>query len=123
MRRLVVRSDNWLALGSQTGCPGKLTDIGLSLQKFAVGAVQHVEEAVAIGLNHQLARFAFPHGIDQRGWRHGVEVMHVMGRELEVPLQPASLWIERHDRVGIEIIASSIISDQIWAGIADGPVE
>ncbi len=49
--------------------------------------------------------------------------MHVVGRELEVPLQLAGLGIKRDDRVGVEIVARPIVSDQVVAGIADRPVE
>ncbi len=123
MCRLVARSDDWPAFGGQAAGPGQRAGVGPSQQKLAVGTVQHIEKAVAVGLNHQLAGFTFPRRIDQRRRSHGVKIMHVMRRELEVPLQFAGLRIERDDRVGVEIVPRPIVSDQIVAGVADRPVE
>ena len=91
MRRLVARSDDRPAFRGQAAGPGQRAGKGTPQQKLAVGTVQHIEKAVAVGLNHQLAGLTFPHRIDQRRRRHGIKIMHVMRRELEVPLQLASL--------------------------------
>jgi hypothetical protein len=43
-------------------------------------------------------------------------------RELEVPLQRAALWIERHDRIRVQVVTEPIVADQIRTRIAHGPV-
>ena len=58
-------------------------------QELAVSAIEHVEEAVAVGLHEQLARLTLPVRIDQRRRLLRVVVPDIVRRELEVPLQLA----------------------------------
>ena len=103
--------DDGPAFGCQASRPGHLPGIGMPKQKLAVGAVQNIEKAVAVSLNHQLARLPFPNSIDERWRSHGVIVMHIVRGELEMPLQLARRWIKRNHRVGVKIVALAIVAD------------
>ena len=92
-------------------------------QELAVGAVEHVEVAVAIGLHEQLARPALPGRVDEHERLLRVVVVHIVRRELEMPLQLSGLRIERDDRIGIQVVALPIVADHVRPGIADGPVQ
>ena len=48
--------------------------------------------------------------------------MHVVRRELVIPFQLAGLRIQRHDRIGVEVVALAIVAVVIRTGIADRPV-
>ena len=74
----------------------RLDELG-GLQEFAIGAVQNVIEAVAVGLQHQLARLALPHRVHQHRHLQRVIVVGVVRRVLEPPFQLAGIGIERHD--------------------------
>ena len=87
------------------------------------GAIEHVEEAVAVGLHEQLARLPLPRRVDERRRFLRVVVPHVVRRELEMPLQRAGLRVERDDRIGIEVVAAAIVADQIGRRIAGRPVD
>ena len=78
---------------------------GVAAQELAGLAIEHVEEAVAVGLQHQLARLAS----DIRGpsapgssWRPSPTVV---GGELEMPLHLAGVGIERDSGIGVEVVA------------------
>src|SRR5690606_22168588 len=74
------------ALVVEAGRPG---DGGerLSQQELAVRSVEHVEEAVAVAPQHELARASVPVAVGEHGDLHGVVVPDVVGRELEVPTE------------------------------------
>ena len=55
-------------------------------QELAGDAIEHVEVAVAVGLQQQLARLALPRRVHQHERLLRVVVVHVVRRELEVPL-------------------------------------
>ena len=84
-------------------------------EEAAVGAVEHVEEAVAIGPEHRLRRRAAPVEIGEDGDLHRVVVVGVVRRELEVPLQLPGIGVERDDRVGIEVVARPLIGVPVGA--------
>src|SRR5215469_15720157 len=48
--------------------------------------------------------------------------MQVMGRELEVPAQFASLGIQRHDTVRIEVVAGTLAAVGVGERIPGGPI-
>ena len=91
-------------------------------QEPAGRAIEHVEEAVAIGPQHHLRRRAAPVHVDEHRHLHRVVVVAVVGRELVVPLQLAGVGVERDDRVGIEVVAGPLIGIPVGPRIADAPV-
>ena len=91
--------------GVEAARPRHVLHVLRAEQELAVGAIEHVEEAVAVGLHQQLARLALPRRVDQRRRLLRVVVPHVVRRELEVPLQRAGLRVERDDRIGVEVVA------------------
>ena len=49
---------------------------GLGQKHLAIGPVEHVEEAVAIGVQQQLGGLAFVNGVDQYVGLGGVAILH-----------------------------------------------
>ena len=64
--RLHAGSDR-TALRVNSFCPIQFLDERKSGEKLSVGAVQHIEIAVAIGLHQKLSRLALIVGVDQDG--------------------------------------------------------
>ena len=56
-------------------------------------------------------------GQDRRA--DGVQVPHVVGDVLEVPLVRAVVQVDRDDRVGVEVVAGADVTVQVGRGIAD----
>ena len=57
-------------------------DEGVRGNRFAIGAVQHVHEAVLVGLDHHLAGLAADLEVGEHGFVGAVDVVHVIGRVL-----------------------------------------
>ena len=74
-------------------------------EKLSVGAVEHVEESVAVRMEQQLALAALPWSVDHDRGFGGVPVPEIVGSELVVPLELSGLAIEREDRVGVQVVA------------------
>ena len=65
--------------------------VGLGREQFAVGAVEHIEKAVAVELHHDLAHLPVDLHVGQDRFPGGVVVEHVVRRELVVPGDLAGL--------------------------------
>ena len=122
-RRLHVGHDDRPAFGREAAGPGHVLRVLLAEQELAVGAIEHVEESVAVGLHQELARPALPGGIDQRRRLLRVVVPDIVRRELKVPLQLSGFRIQRDDRIRIEVVAAAIVANQIGRRIAGRPVQ
>ncbi len=77
----------------------------LRQEKLSVGAIEHVEESVAVRMKQQLALAALPWSVDHNRGLGGVPVPEIVRSELVIPLELSGLAIEREDRVGIQIVA------------------
>ena len=86
-------------------------------------AIEHVVEAVAIGLRDQLPLASVDRRVEEHQRLVRVPVVHVVGRELEVPLHLAVRRIEREHRVGVEVVAGPVVGVPVGRGIAGRPVE
>src|SRR6202011_1769793 len=107
---------------SDARCPTDLR-IWLRHKQLAVGPVEAIEEAIAIGLDQRFYLAAAHCKVHQDGITDGVPIMSVMRRELEVPLELARVGIERNHAAGIEIIAGPHIAIHVRTGIAGAPVD
>ena len=58
-------------------------DVRVSGDQFAVGAVQHIQEAVLVGLNHHASKLAANLDIGEHLLVSGVHVEDVVGRVLK----------------------------------------
>src|SRR5690606_27623213 len=85
--------------------PGDLVDEGEAADELAVGAVQNVEEAVAIGGAGSLDGLAAFLVVEGNQLVDAVVVPAVMRGGLEVPLDRAVFRIERQARGGVQVIA------------------
>ena len=98
-------------------------DERVAANELAGRAIEHVEKAVAIRPEHELAaRSAGGRQVDEHGNLHGVVVVIVVRRELEVPLELARVGVERDDAVGVQIVAGTLRRVPVGAGIADAPI-
>ena len=91
-------------------------------QEFAGGAVEDIEDAVAIGPHHDFARLALPVDVGQHRDLCGVVVEFIVRRELVMPLQLSRVGIQRDDGAGIEIVAWPRISVPVGPGVPGAPV-
>ena len=96
---------------------------GLASRSAPVGAIEHVEETVAVRVQEQLAGLPVPVRIDEHGRLLRIPVPEVVRRVLEVPLEPSSRGIQREDRVGVEIVAVPLAAVVVGTRIARRPVE
>ena len=71
-----------------------LLDEVFAHQKFAGGAIQDVEEAVAIGPEHHFALLALPVDIGEDRNLRRIPVVFIARRELEIPFQLSGVRIE-----------------------------
>ena len=94
----------------------------LAVQEFARNAIQHVEEAVAVGPQHQLAWLALPLSVHQHRNLHRVPVPLVVRRELEVPFQLARVGVERHHRVRVQVVAWAHVAIPVRSRISHAPI-
>src|SRR5262249_20600827 len=95
-------------LGIDALRPGQLGNILGRLDVRAVGAVEVVKDAVPAKVGQNLTILAVDLGVDQQLGADLVIVVIVAGRILEVPLQLAGIGVQRHARIGVEIVAWAI---------------
>ena len=121
-RRLLSRHQHRPSVSADLARPRQVTDEWLPEQKFAVGAIEDVEEPVAAGLNEKLSRPSFPRRVDEHGRLLRVPVPHVVRRELKVPFQAAASRVERDDGARIQIVAEPLVAVVVGTWIAGRPV-
>ena len=121
--RLLIGQLYRTSIGADTARPGHMVQELFGQQQLAVGAVEDVEEAVAIGVQHQFARLALPGRVHQHGGLGGIPIPQIVRGELVMPLELAGFAVERQDAVGIQIIAGARIAVVLLARIAGGPVD
>ena len=85
--------------------PRELLHEGPAEQHFSIRAIEHVEEAVAIRLQQQLARLPLEHRIDEHRWLLRVPIPQIVRRELIVPAQLSGLRVEREDGIRVQVVA------------------
>ena len=66
---------------------------------------------------HGIAVLVFD--IDQHGWAHGVEIPDIMGDKLKVTGVTAGIQVQRHQRVGVKIVAGTHGAVEVRRRIAD----
>ena len=97
--------------------PGRL-DERLGDDHFAGDAIDRVEEAVAVGEHHDLARLSADRQLAEHRHLRRIPVVHVVRRELVVPAPLAGVGVERDERRGVEVVALARAAVVIGTGIA-----
>ena len=120
--RAAVVEDDWPAVGADLARPGRRHE-RLPQQQLAGLAVEHVEEAVAVGDHDHFPRAALP--VDVRLHRHVVRVpvVGVVRRELIVPAQPAGVGVERDEGIRVEVVSQPVVAVVVGVRVAGAPVE
>src|SRR5262249_21721787 len=90
---------------------------------FPRSPVEHIVEAVAVGIHQQLALLAAPGAIDQNRNLAGVPVVHVVRGELEVPLDLACGRVEGKETARVKIVARPHVPVPLGARFPGSPVE
>src|SRR5262245_4221546 len=103
-----VRSGNLnrTAVGVEASVP-VLVNEGSRGKKFSVGTIEHIKDAVAVGMEQKFAIFSAPHSIDEDHILRRIPVVTIVRRELEMPLPLPRIGIERDDRVCEKVVAVS----------------
>ena len=89
--------DDGAALFVDTLGPREFVDERSTAQKLAIGSVEHVEKAIAVRLQQQLAQLALKFGVDDHGCLRRIPIVQIVRRVLIMPAHLAGLGIERHD--------------------------
>src|SRR5207244_4056185 len=95
LARANVIEDYRPAVGSDFPRPLRASE-RLGKQQLPVLSIQHIEEAVAVGKHHHLARLTRDGEVAEHRYLCGVPIVHVVRRELVVPLEHASVDIQSH---------------------------
>ena len=109
-------------LSSRPSGPG-LLGVGCAKQELAGLSVQHVEEGVAVRKEHQLPLFAVERCVGQNRNLGRVPVVDVVRCELEVPLHLPGVGVERHHRVGVEVVAHAHGAVVVGSWVSSAPVD
>src|SRR5882724_12260334 len=104
------------------GGPGLFNERS-SGEMLAVRAVKQEIKSVAAGLREEFARLALEFGVEKNGRLHGVPIVNVMRRRLEMPDEFAGVGIERDDGAGVKIVAGAAFTGEDGIGISSAPVE
>jgi hypothetical protein len=93
-------SIDWPAFGVDALGPIQRLHERRGAQKFAGGAIQHIEVTVAIRMQQKLARAAFVQSaVEQHRPGLRVPIVRVVRRELEIPFQLARIGVQRQQRI------------------------
>src|SRR5262249_40589066 len=107
----------------EAGRPGQLVDILLAGHERPVVAIKRIIEAVAGGVDDQLAILAVDLGVDDRVLGDLIVVVGIVGCVLETPFDLAIGRVDRKHARGPLVVAGSIFRIIVGAGIADALVE
>src|SRR4051794_7380505 len=110
-------------LGIEAGRPVQLIDVLLAGDKGAVGAVERIVEAVARGVDHELAVFAVHLGVDDRVLGDFVEVVGIVRGVLVAPFDLAVGRADRQHARRPLVVARAIFGIPVGPGIADALIE
>src|SRR5262249_25696947 len=105
--------------------PGRPVDlhVGVGGDRFAVGAVQHIHEAVLVGLDHHLAGLATNLEIGEHLFVGGVDVVDVVGRILIVADNLPGFRPDRQQAGGVEAVAFPARPRIVRLRVAGAPVD
>ena len=120
--RLRSRRRDRPAVGVEAAVP-RLRGERRRREELSVGAIEHVEMPVAIGVHQQLARFAVKAPVDQHHVLVRVPVVRVVRRELEVPPALARRRIERDHGAGEQVVALAYRAVVERTRVADRPIQ
>ena len=90
-------------------------------QELSVGAVEDIEEPVAIGVQQEFAGFSSILRVDQHRRLGRIPVVDIVRRELIVPFQLSGIGIQSQNAIGEEIIAGTVAVVRVRKRIARGP--
>src|SRR6185503_5660267 len=96
--RLLIRNKNRTPISADLPCPGNFLHERFCQEQLAVGAIEHIEKSVAVGLQQQLSRLTLPQRIHQGGRFGGIPIPYIVRRELKIPFELPGLSVQGYDR-------------------------
>src|SRR5258705_3813308 len=90
-------------------------------EKRAIGAIEHIQKAVAVGLYNEFSRLTAESAVHKDGSFDGVVVEQVVRRELEIPFELAGVRIEGKQAIGVEVVARPRTSIEVGRRITGAP--
>src|SRR5439155_19534856 len=101
--------------------PVELVHILAALDEAAVGAIDRIEEAIAPEMADHFASLAVDTDVVEHVDADFVPIPRIVRRILVVPDQLAGLDVERHDRVGVEVVAGARLRIVLRDRVAGAP--
>ena len=98
-------------------------DVRVRGDQLAVGAVQHVQEAVLVGLDHHLPRLAADLDIGEHVLVGAVHVVHVIGRVLKITDDFTGLRPDREHAGRVQAVHALARPGIVGLRIARAPVD
>ena len=90
-------------------------------RSFAVGAIEHIEESVAIRLDQQFAVLPAIAAIHDHRRLSGIPVIEIVRSELVMPFQFSCGGIKGEQGIGVKIVAFALVPVQRRIRIAGAP--
>ena len=100
---IACRLDRCAGLQVDARGPVDALDKRLGRHEFSVGALEHVEKSVAVGLHQHRRLLAFDRQVGEHEFVDTVVVPCVMGSELVVPGDLPGVGIQRQHRRGVQV--------------------
>jgi hypothetical protein len=107
----------------EAGCPVQCVDILLAGNKGAIGAVKHIEEAIARGMHDELAILAVDLGVDDRVLGDFVEVVRIVRSVLEPPFDLAVDGAESEHACRPLVVARPVFRIKVRTSVPDSLVD
>ena len=98
-------------------------DVWVRGYQFAVRAVQHIHEAVLVGLNHHLPKLATNLDIREDILVGAIDIVHIVGRVLKITNNLTRFRPDREHAGREQAIQTLARSGIVWLGIARSPID
>ena len=108
------------ALSIESFGPIKFFDERNAVEKFSIRPVEHVVEAIPVGLQQQFPGPPSEVSVHQDRRLVRIPIMRVMRHELEIPLHLSRIGIEREDAIGIQIVPGPVAAVESGRGLPVG---
>ena len=123
-RKRLVHVRQHRPTGGQVDMRGPVDlDVRVRGDQFAVRAVQHIHEAVLVGLNHHFPKLAANLDVREHILVGGVHVVHVVGRVLKITNHLTRFRPDREHAVREQAIQTFARPGIVWLRIARSPID
>src|SRR4029077_5780409 len=122
-KAFVYVRQHW-STGAQVDLRGPIDlDVRVRSYQFAIRAVQHIHEAILVGLNHHFPKLAVNRDIGKHIFVGAVHVVYVVGRVLKITNQLTCFRADREHTTSEQAIQILARSGVVWLRIARSPID